>query len=1052
MRNVISVRKNVFFYSIFALLGTTSCLKGGLRVVADPRDSVAPLVALSSSLSGVYKGSTTRTIHYYASDEGAADPDAVTVSLSYSADGGSTWVPIASGLEPDGSYDWTMPAIDSSQVRVKVTGVDAAGNEKSVISPAFSVDSSVPSIAMISPEAGSSFTNSGSTTLSWSASDGGAGLDNATVEYSTNNGDTWTTVYGPGPNTGSANWNLPNVNSPLMRIRITAPDLAGNINTYVSPMFSVGQPALSIDLAVGYSTSFETVTVGKTSYEAEFRFSNRGTAGTTCAAPSLTGTDANQFTITSDGCGTANADAHSSCTIKLRATPTSAGSKSATLSRVCGTATPSVALSMDARSNAVSIVGMDGRFSTGTCILDSDGALRCWGSGVIDTGRYLPTRKTWWGGVQSFSVGWAAACAVFGDNSVQCWGQNSNTGVLGNGTTTDSYYSPVVVTGLSATKVTVGSGSACAILPDQTAKCWGANTYGQVGRGDTVGPVTSPVAVSGLSGVADISAAGGTVCALLSDGTGRCWGRNTQGELGNGTQTDSSTPVVVSGLVNATKISTGYNGACALISNGTIKCWGSGGFGLLGNGSNSMATTPVLVSGITNAIDVRVSGYHACAVLADATMRCWGRNNSGQLGNGTRTDSNVPVNPGLTGVTFAVPGNEHTCAVLGSNGIKCWGFETNYGGTVADGIGNNAYRPFALNGVNNAQYIKSGWQHACALMADQTVKCWGSNYYGPLGNSVVGESNVPVAIAGLSGVSQLEVGGSTNCVLLADKTAKCWGMGYYGHLGDNTGNSNQVPQTVYGLTNIKQLALGGQFGCALLEAGTVHCWGSNTYGVIGDGGAGSQRNAPAQVLNVSNAVAISAGAYHACALLADGTAKCWGQNTSSQLGIGTSGGQALATAVVGLTGAVDLKSGGDSNCARKADHSLWCWGKNGYSELTSSGQKPSAFKPAGYNDIDDYQMSNYSLCVRFAGNSNYFCTGLSRDFDAGVTNNQISSPVRVLTSGLIAMSASSYGDRTYMKKADGTWLGIGYNPTNTATTDSFPSQSTFLTPTALSGF
>src|SRR5205814_1376766 len=135
-------------------------------------------------------------------------------------------------------------------------------------------------------------------------------------------------------------------------------------------------------------------------------------------------------------------------------------------------------------------------------------------------------------------------------------------------------------------------------------------------------------------------------CALLANGTAKCWGDNFYGELGNGTNTSSSIPVVVSGLTNAVAITAGGGGhACALLANGTAKCWGENEFGELGNGrtgpqmcgSFACSTTPVLVSGLTSGSVLTAGGGHSCAVLTNGTARCWGLNTYGQLGNGTTT-------------------------------------------------------------------------------------------------------------------------------------------------------------------------------------------------------------------------------------------------------------------------------------------------------------------------------------------------------------------------------------------------------------------------------
>src|SRR5881628_2966513 len=188
----------------------------------------------------------------------------------------------------------------------------------------------------------------------------------------------------------------------------------------------------------------------------------------------------------------------------------------------------------------------------------------------------------------------------------------------------------------AATAIDGGSFHTCALLRDGSVRCWGLNDSGQLGDGTTTNSST-PVAVAGIAGAVAVTGGGFHTCVRFPDGTLECWGRNDAGQLGDpATTTDvSRTPVRVTGITTATAVTAGGFHTCALLQDGTVSCWGQNTFGQVGNGSILNSSTPVTVSGITTAVAVSAGGWHTCALLQDGTIRCWGRNEDGQLGNGT---------------------------------------------------------------------------------------------------------------------------------------------------------------------------------------------------------------------------------------------------------------------------------------------------------------------------------------------------------------------------------------------------------------------------------
>jgi hypothetical protein len=188
--------------------------------------------------------------------------------------------------------------------------------------------------------------------------------------------------------------------------------------------------------------------------------------------------------------------------------------------------------------------------------------------------------------------------------------------------------------------------------------------------------------------------------------------------------------------------------------------------------------------------------------------------------------------------------------------------------------------------------ITPGERHSCGVLDDGTARCWGDNAYGRLGNSTTGDhSNVPVTVAGLTDAVAITAGERHSCALLDDGTARCWGDNTGGQLGNGTtGGHSNVPVTVAGLTDSLEIAPGSLHSCAALDDGTARCWGRNLHGQLGNGTTGGDSNVPVTVAGLTDAVTITAGSFHSCAVLDDGTARCWGNNSYGRLGNGTTGG------------------------------------------------------------------------------------------------------------------------------------------------------------------
>ena len=340
-------------------------------------------------------------------------------------------------------------------------------------------------------------------------------------------------------------------------------------------------------------------------------------------------------------------------------------------------------------------------------------------------------------------------------------------------------------------------------------------------------------------------------------------------------------------------------------------------------------------------VSIAAGGAHSCALLDNAFLKCWGNNDYGQLGLGdTRwrgdTESEMgdtlpTVDLGSNRTAIAISaGSRHTCALLHDGSVKCWGY--NYYGQLGLGDSSNrgdgaqemgdALPNVALGTGRTAISISAGGEHSCALLDDGSVKCWGYNNYGQLGleesgnrgdgAEEMGDSLPRVELGTNRTATMIAAGPNHSCAILDNGLLKCWGWNTDGQLGlgDNLSRGDTAGEMGDALPMVNlgtertalHVAAGSTNTCALLNNGSIKCWGRNEYGQLGLGdsidrgdGANEMGDALPEVnLGTSrSAIRISIGNEHSCALLDDATVKCWGHNQHGQLGLGDTDSEGL---------------------------------------------------------------------------------------------------------------------------------------------------------------
>ncbi len=358
--------------------------------------------------------------------------------------------------------------------------------------------------------------------------------------------------------------------------------------------------------------------------------------------------------------------------------------------------------------------------------------------------------------------------------------------------------------GAWAVTVVAGGEHTCAILNDGSVKCWGRNHQGQLASGDyTDRSIPTPTDLLPRP-VVKLALGHQHTCVVLDDGTARCWGDNFYGQLGNGEDGVADrvpqTPQGFGSTGSVTDIACGEEFTCAIRTDGTVECWGIGGSGQIGHGAFSGITTPYPTSPTISAIDIALGGMAACALLQDGSVKCWGNNDYGQLGIGS-----------YGGSSYFSPQTQSSGALGGK-----------------------------ATSIFMSWYPGTNYDHVCATMENGDVMCWGWNSNDILG---LGNGDNPAAISSptispsMSSVTQdVTMGGEHTCIVYnIGGGVGCFGDNYYGQFA---GTSPYAWSPIG--SSAANISTGYRHTCAVMDDDSVYCWGANGNGQLGTGNSLTQ--------------------------------------------------------------------------------------------------------------------------------------------------------------------------------------------------------------------
>ncbi len=539
-----------------------------------------------------------------------------------------------------------------------------------------------------------------------------------------------------------------------------------------------------------------------------------------------------------------------------------------------------------------------------------------------------PTKPTHWLAV---SAGIDHTCAVGRDRTAWCWGSNQR-GQLGDTTLTDRGR-PTRVHGLRDVAL-VAAGYRRTFALTTTGELWGWGTVksGKLER-STLLRHARPRRVPIPEPVRDYRI-GPSSCALTRAGNLWCW----RGQSGALPESPAATPRKLAGLPKITDFDSGNDHFCAVDASRQLWCWGKNGEGQLGNGTKAASTNPIRVTGLPDVSAVVCGSASSCVITVRGAVWCWGKVGPPKPVPPTQLDEpgdslpepGEPVVPQPTAVVRPKPLSGLQDVVSLVLGWPSTWARTRQGHVLQwKSSAVHTAKRVRIPGAGKAQALRFGSEHRCVLDTRGQVRCWGLNNKGQLGNGTKTAQQTPSRVLGLPALKQLSVGNHHACGLSRNDRIWCWGDDTAGQLGLDSLRRWKSPRlATVTLRDARHGAAGPTQACAVDQRGDVWCWGYLSWAKLPERARGDYYT-PRKISGIGNAVAVASNDTTVCALKRDSTVWCWGR--------GGWGGWLLGRLrkhfrlprpmpIVGPKAVTHISMGGDHACAIARDRKVRCWG------------------------------------------------------------------------------------------------------------------------------